>query len=61
MAGKYWIKGAIKRPGALHRALRVPRRKKIPKSKLKVKKSDTTRMKRMKNLARTLARFHRGR
>jgi hypothetical protein len=29
-----WIKGAIKHPGALHRALNVPLGKKIPSTKL---------------------------
>jgi len=31
---KHWIKGAIKHPGALHRALHVPQGKRIPSSKL---------------------------
>lgn len=26
----YWMKGAVKRPGALHRNLRIPMDKKIP-------------------------------
>lgn len=30
MAKKYFIQGAIKRPGSLHRALNVPQGKKIP-------------------------------
>ena len=31
---KNWIAGAIKKPGALHEELNVPKGKKIPKSKL---------------------------
>ena len=34
MAGKHWIKGAIKHPGALHRELGVPQGQKIPAKKL---------------------------
>jgi hypothetical protein len=33
-AGKNWIKGAIKKPGQLHRDLGVPIGKKIPRSKI---------------------------
>ena len=29
-----WIAGAIKKPGALHKALKVPEGKKIPEKKL---------------------------
>ena len=53
-----WIKGAIKKPGALHKVLGVPKGKKIPASKLKVKSTDSTLMKRRKALAKTLAKFH---
>lgn len=31
---KKWIQGAIKHPGALHKELKVPKGKKIPKEKL---------------------------
>lgn len=34
MAKKNWIKGAIDKPGALHRQLGVPEGKKIPASKI---------------------------
>ena len=34
MAGKNWIKGAIKKPGALHEDLGVPKGQKIPAGKL---------------------------
>jgi len=32
---KNWIQGAIKKPGALHEELHVPKGKKIPAAKLK--------------------------
>lgn len=35
MAGKYFIQGAIKHPGALHRSLDVPQGKKIPVSAIR--------------------------
>jgi hypothetical protein len=56
---KKWIKKAIRKPGALHRALHVPRSKRIPASKLRTKSTDSTVMKRRKALARTLARLRR--
>lgn len=34
MAKKNWISGAIKKPGALHKELDVPKGKKIPEEKL---------------------------
>lgn len=34
MAEKNWIQKAIKKPGALHRELGVPKGKKIPEKKL---------------------------
>jgi hypothetical protein len=34
MASKKWIKGAVKKPGALHKELGVPEGKKIPAAKL---------------------------
>lgn len=38
----YWIGKAIKKPGALHRQLRIPRNTKIPKTLLtKIIKADT--------------------
>jgi hypothetical protein len=30
MSGKHWIQDAVKKPGALHKALHVPAGKKIP-------------------------------
>lgn len=51
---KNWIKGAIKKPGALHKALGVKPGKKIPAKKLAIKSTDSPLMKRRKNLAKTL-------
>lgn len=53
MAG--WIGGAIKHPGALHRALGVPQGKKIPGDKLEAaRNSKIPRIRRMASLAHTL-------
>lgn len=61
MAKKKWIKGAIKNPGGLHRALGVPQGEKIPASKLAAaKRSKTPRIRRMANLASTLEGMHHG-
>lgn len=35
MAKDYWIQNAVKKPGALHKELGVPKGEKIPESKLK--------------------------
>ena len=52
---KKWIQGAIKHPGALHRALHVPEGEKIPAKKMaKAAKSSNPRMKKMVALAHTL-------
>lgn len=57
--GGYWIKDAIKRPGALHKALHVPEDKKIPTSKMnKALHSSNLRIREEANLAKTLKRFH---
>lgn len=55
---KNWIAGAIEKPGSLHRALGVPQGEKIPKSKLKVKETDSDKMKKRKILAQTLGKMH---
>ncbi len=50
-----WIQGAIKRPGALHRALNVPEGEKIPEKKIeKAEHSSNERLRREANLAMTL-------
>lgn len=58
---KKWIKGAIKNPGGLHRALHVPEGSKIPADKLAAaKRSKNPRIRHMANLAHTLAGLHHG-
>lgn len=52
-----WIQSAIKKPGALRKALGVPEGEKIPKSKLAVKESDSPLMRRRKILAKTLSKL----
>lgn len=54
-----WIQKAIKKPGALHKALHVKEGEKIPESKLKKaehSKNPTTRKR--ANLAETLKKMH---
>ncbi len=56
---KMWIAGAIKKKGALHRALGVPEGKKIPAQKMqKALNSKSPTIRKMANLAKTLGRFH---
>lgn len=56
---KNWIKGAIKKPGALHRALGVPEGKKIPAKKMaKAEHSKSPLMKKRVALAKTLGKMH---
>lgn len=58
MAKKNWIKGAIKKPGALHKALGVPEGKKIPASKMaKAAKSKSPLMRKRVALAKTLGKM----
>lgn len=53
-----WISGAIKGPGALHRALGVPEGEKIPAKKLnRAAHSDNPRLRRQAALAKTLKSF----
>jgi hypothetical protein len=53
--GGRWIQGAIKRPGALHRALHVPEGEKIPAKKMaKAEHSENPRIRKEANLAETL-------
>jgi hypothetical protein len=51
---KKWIKGAIKHPGALHKALHVPQDEKIPDSKLKAAEKKGGKIGREARLAETL-------
>lgn len=58
---KKWIKGAIKHPGGLHRALGVPEGEKIPAEKLAAaKNSRNPRVRRMAALAHTLGGLSKG-
>jgi hypothetical protein len=57
--GGKWIQGAIKHPGALHMALKVPKGHKIPEMKLeKASHSSSPVMRKRANLALTLKGFH---
>lgn len=54
-----WIKGAIKHPGALHRALHVPEGEKIPAKKMaKASHSENQKIRREVALAKTLKKLH---
>jgi len=55
---KKWIKGAIKHPGGLHRALGVPEGEKIPAKKMASADKKGGRIGKMVALARTLKKFH---
>lgn len=52
-----FIKGAIKRPGALHRALGVPEGQKIPKKKIAAAAKKKGRVGQEARLAKTLAKL----
>lgn len=53
-----WIKGAIKNPGALHRALGVPQGQKIPADKMAAARhSRSAKIKREAILASTLSKL----
>lgn len=54
---KKWIQKAVEKPGALHKALGIPKGEKIPKEKLKVKETDSPKMKKRKILAKTLSKI----
>lgn len=59
MAKEKWIQGAIKHPGALHKALGVPQGQKIPLRKLKkAEHSSNPKIARQAHLAATLKGFH---
>jgi len=55
---KFWIAGAIKKPGALRRSLGVKKGTKIPKGKLSAAAKKKGLIGRRARLARTLATFH---
>lgn len=57
---EHWIQGAIKRPGALHRALHVPEGQKIGEKKIeKATHSGNERIAREARLAETLSHMRR--
>jgi len=54
-----WISGAIKHPGALHKALGVPQGQKIPASKMKAALHSRNPLTRKRAaLAKTLGKMH---
>lgn len=56
----HFIQGAIKKPGSLHKALKVPMDKKIPMKKLeKAAHSKSPLMEKRANLAMTLKKMNR--
>lgn len=55
---KNWIAGAIKKPGALHKELGVPKGKKIPKKKLAKAAKSKGKLGKRARLAQTLESFH---
>lgn len=59
MRKKNWIAGAIKKPGALHRALHIKEGQKIPAKKMaKAAKSSSPLMRKRVALAKTLSKMH---
>lgn len=57
---KMWIQKAIKRPGALHKALGVPEREKIPTAKIKkAEHSKNPTLRKQATLADTLSKLRR--
>lgn len=58
MAKEKWIQSAIKKPGALHKDLGVPKGKKIPEAKLeKAEHSKNPKIAKRARLAETLKGF----
>lgn len=51
---KDWIKGAIKKPGALHKELNIPEGKKIPEKALKAAEKKPGKLGQRARLAETL-------
>lgn len=60
MAGKNWIAGAIKKPGALHEDLGVPKGKKIPYAKVAAAAKGDDRTARRARLAMTPGKLRKG-
>jgi len=59
MAEKKWIQEAIKKPGALRRAMKTQKSKNIPKGKLETAAKKKGQMGRRARLAQTLAKINR--
>jgi len=57
---EHWIKDAIKKPGALHKELGVPKGEKIPKKKLEAAAKKGGKEGKRARLAETLESFHHG-
>lgn len=53
-----WIAGAIKKPGALHRSLGIPKGKKIPVEAIRAAAKKPGKLGRRARLAETLRSFH---
>lgn len=60
MAAKNWIAGAIKKPGALHEELHVPKGKKIPEKKLEKAEKSGGKLGKRARLAETLKHLRKG-
>lgn len=57
---KHWIQSAIKKPGALHEQLHVPKGEKIPVSKLNAAAKKGGKIGQRARLAKTLGNMHHG-
>lgn len=54
---KKWIAGAIKKPGALHEELGVPKGKKIPKAKIRAAAKKSGKLGQRARFAETLSKM----
>ena len=57
---KQWIKGAIKKPGQLHRDLGVPQGQKIPRARIEAAAEGGGKVAKRARLAKTLSKFEKG-
>lgn len=55
---KKWIQGAIKKPGALHEEMGIPKGKKIPAGKLAAAAKKGGKLGKRARLAETLKKMH---
>jgi hypothetical protein len=58
MTKEKWIQGAIKKPGALHKEMGVPKGKKIPAKKLAAAAKKGGKLGKRARLAETLKKMH---